>query len=92
MGIGINPNYEQGGKNYLWKNLTIPYEIDDTFVCDSKQRLLAMINEWNNSRMVIKYKPHDGEVDYALFIETANRGGSSHVGCTKRFFRTTNEN
>ena len=83
MGIGINPNYEQGGKNYLWKNLTIPYEIDDTFVCDSKQRLLAMINEWNDSRMVIKYKPHDGEVDYALFTETANRGGSSHVGCIK---------
>ena len=83
MGIGINPDYEKDGKNYLWKNLTIPYEIDDTFVGDTKQRLLAMINEWNDSRMVIKYKPHTREDDYVSFTETANRGGSSYVGCIK---------
>ena len=83
MGVGIDPTYEINGKNRLWKDLTIPYEIDDTFVCDSKQRLLAMINEWNDSRMVIKYKPHRGERDYVSFTETASGGGSSYVGCVK---------
>ena len=84
MGIGIDPNYERSnGKNYLWKNLTIPYKIDDTFVGDHEQRILAMINEWNDSRMVIKYKPHNGEDDYVLFKETADGGGSSPVGCKK---------
>ncbi len=84
MGIGINPDYKKDGKNYLWENLTIPYKIDGTFVCDSKHRLLDMINEWNDSRMVIKYKPYDGEDDYVLFVEAAEGGGSSHIGCVKR--------
>ena len=83
MGIGIDPTYERNGKNRLWKNLTIPYEIDCTFVCNSKERLLAMINEWNDSRMVIKYKPRNGEDDYVSFTETADGGGSSYVGCIK---------
>ncbi len=81
MGIGINPN-DEDGKNYLWKNLTIPYEISDTFVGDHEQRILDMINEWNNSRMVIKYKRRDGEADYVLFEETTGKN-SSAVGCKK---------
>ena len=84
MGIGINPNHtSSNGENYLWENLTIPYEIDDTFAGDNKHRLLDMINEWNDSRMVVKYKPHDGEDNCVVFKETDDRMGSSPVGCVK---------
>ena len=82
MGIGINPKYEHDGKNYLWKNLTIPYKISDTFVGDHEKRILDMINEWNNSRMVVKYKRRDREADYVLFKETT-RKNSSPAGCQK---------
>ena len=84
MGIGINPDYRKNGENYLWKNLTIPYEITATFVGEHEQRLLSMINEWNDSGMVIKYKPHDGEDYYVVFEETDDGGGSSCVGRRKK--------
>ena len=80
MGIGINPDYEKDGENRLWKNLTIPYKIGDDFAVKHKQRILDMINEWNDSRMVIKYKPYNEEDDFLIFEKITTGGGSSPVG------------
>ena len=73
MGIGVKSHERR------WPNLTIPYKIDSSFNLETAN---MAINEWNNSRMVVKFVEHtsDAVAEFVTFKEK-EKGKDDHGRC-----------
>lgn len=68
----------RAGRQYLWANGLIPYQLDSSFDLNMEKRIKAaiiMINQSTNLRL----QPHRGESDYVRFRKV-NSGCSADVG------------
>ena len=72
MGIGVKSHERR------WPNLTIPYKIDLSFNTEIAN---SAINEWNNSRMVVKFVEHTSNAAIK-FVTFKEEGRSDNYLCS----------